>query len=131
MLTEEVGFSFFFEVGFKNAGSRSTNALGVGHRQAACISGRILFNCEQGRNSLPVLVLPAHGVAWPLGSDHHHIDISRGLDQFEADVETVGKAQNLPTLEVGSDFFLVNVLLEFIGKQHHDPVRLGGGLGHG
>ena len=57
--------------------------------------------------------------------------ISRGLDQLETDVESVSEAQNFAALEVGSDLFLVNVLLEFIRKQHHDPVRLGGGLGHG
>ena len=67
-------------------------------------------------------------MTWTLGRDHHHIDISRGLDQLETDVESVSEAQNFAALEVGSDLFLVNVLLEFIRKQHHDPVRLGGGL---
>ena len=79
---------------------------------------------------MAVLILPAHGVAWSLGGDHHDVDIGRGLDQSKADVEAVGKAQHLAGLEVGSDLGVIDSPLKFIGQQHHDPVSALGGLSH-
>ena len=94
------------------------------------MAGGVLFNGKKSRYALAVLVFPTHGVTRSLGSDHHNVHISGGLDQLEADVEAVGKAQHLAGAQVGSDLLLVDVLLEFIGQQHHDPVRFGGGVGN-
>ena len=89
-----------------------------------------MLNGEQGGDALAVLILPAHGVAWSLGGDHHDVDIGRGLDQSKADVEAVGKAEHLAGLEVRSDLGFIDSPLKFIGQQHHDPVGALGGLSH-
>ncbi len=65
-----------------------------------------------------------------LRGDHHHIHIGGGLDQLETDVEAVGEAEHLACTQVGCDFLLVDVLLEFVWQQDHDPVGLGRGIGH-
>ena len=69
-------------------------------------------------------------MAGALGRDHHHINIFRRLDQLEADVETMGEAQHLACGQVRCNFLGVDLFLELVRKQHHDPVRLRCGIGH-
>ena len=125
LLTEQVGFCLFLEVGLQNSGTGATDSLGIGHRHAAGVAGGVLFDGEQGGHALAILVLPTHGVARALRGDHHHIHIGGGLDQLETDVEAMGEAEHLACTQVGCDFLLVDVLLEFVGQQDHDPVGLG------
>ena len=42
----------------------------------------------------------------------------------------MGEAENLAGTEVRGDFLLVDVLLELVRQQHHDPVGLGCRIGN-
>ena len=130
LLAEQVGFRFFLEVGFEDAGAGAADRLGIGHRQGAGIAGGVLLDGEQAGHALAVLVFPAHGVTGTLRGDHHHVHIGGGLDQAEADVEAVGEAQHLAGAQVRRNLGVVDGLLELIGQQHHDPIGLGGRIGH-
>jgi hypothetical protein len=98
--------------------------------QLTGLAAGVLLDGEQGGHALAVLVLPAHGVAGPLGRDHHHIHIGGGLNQAEADVEAVGEAQHLAGAQMGSNLLLIHRLLGLVGEEHHDPVGLAAGVGH-
>ena len=61
-------------------------------------------------------------MAGAFGGDEDDVDVLRQLDQFEVDVEAVGGAEGFALGEVGLDFGVVDVGLEFIGKGHDDEV---------
>ncbi|CAI8425977.1 MAG: Uncharacterised protein [Cyanobium sp. ARS6] len=42
----------------------------------------------------------------------------------------MGKAENLASAQMLSDFLVVDLFLELIGQQHHDPVRFGRSVGN-
>ena len=52
-----------------------------------------------------------------------------GLDQVEVHVETVRERQCRAVADIGLDFVLVDVGLQFVGDEHHDDVGPFGGVG--
>jgi hypothetical protein len=74
-------------------------------------------------------VLRAHGVARALGRDHEDVEVGPRLDQVEVDVEAVGEGQRRALAQVGGEVLAVQLALQLVGRQHHDHVGPGGGLG--
>ena len=84
---------------------------------------------EQARHAGAALIFRAHGVAGPLGRDHHHVEIGARLDQIEMDVEAVREHQRRALLHVGVQMVVIDVGLQFVGREHHHHVGPFGGLG--
>ena len=64
-----------------------------------------------------------------LRRDHRDVDVGRRLDVAEADVEAVPEEDRVAVLEVRLDRLGVELALRRVGRQHHDQVGLGRGLG--
>ena len=92
MLSEQIGFGFFFKGSFENTGPGRANAMRISQSAFARVSGGVLINRQQGRNSVALAVNPAQQMARALGSNHHDVDILRRLDGFEMDTEPVRDA---------------------------------------
>ena len=86
---------------------------------------------EQGRHASALGVDAAHQMAGALGSDHHDVDIFRGLDGFEMDGEAVGEAENFAFAQMRLDGFLVELGHGLVGRENLDPVGALGGFGGG
>ena len=69
-------------------------------------------------------------MAGALGGDHDDIDVLRGGDGLEVDVEAVGESQGLALGHVGGHLLVVDVGAQLVGHQHHDHVAGLGGLLH-
>ena len=67
----------------------------------------------------------AQAVARRFWRDHRYVNIGWRLDAVEADVESVSKHQGLAGAQIRKNGFFVNLLLAFVGNQHHEEV---GGL---
>ena len=93
--------------------------------------GGVLLDGEQTRNAAALAVHPPHEMAGPLGSDHEDVDVGRGDDLAEVDVEAVGEGEGVTGLEVGTDVGFVDAALDLVVDQDHDHVAGAGGLGHG
>ena len=65
-------------------------------------------------------------MAGALGSDHDNVNIFRGNNGLEMDVEAVCKSQCLALGHVGGNLAVVDVSAQFIGNQHHNNIA---GLG--
>ncbi len=61
-------------------------------------------------------------MARTLGRNHDDIEVGSGLDLPEVDVETVGKCQRCPFLDVGLDVAAVNVGMVLVRQKDHDQI---------
>src|SRR5690606_12792583 len=93
LLTEQVGFAFFAEVGFDDARTATTNTRSIGQGDVMGIARRVLVNGDQARHAATLLVFAANGVARALRRDHDHVDGGLGFDEVEVDVQAVGESQ--------------------------------------
>ena len=93
------------------------------------VAGSVLVDREQARHAGAALVFGAHGVARPLRRDHHHVEIGARLDQVEMNVEAVREHQRRAVLHIGVQLVVIDVGLQFVGREHHHHVGPFGGLG--
>ena len=84
---------------------------------------------EQARHAGAALIFRAHGMARTFRRDHHHVEIGARLDQVEMDVEPVREHQRRAFLHVGVQLVVIDVGLQFVGREHHHHVGPFGGLG--
>ncbi len=70
-------------------------------------------------------------MARSLGGDEENVDVRRGMDLAEVDVEAVAEGQGHPGTKMGGDLVLVDLRLFFIGEQDHHEVGLLDGIGDG
>ncbi len=131
LLTEQVGLGLLGEGGLDDAGLGGAQALGVGQRQVEGLAGGVLLDRDDRGDAAALLVLAADQVARALRGDHADVDVGRGLDEAEADVQAVAEEQGVAGLQVRGDVRLVDVRLDRVRHQDHDDVGLGRGLGGG
>ena len=60
-----------------------------------------------------------------LGCNHNYVEISAGYDLVVMDTEAVGKSKYRTLFEVGFNFRLVKLRLEFVRCQDHNKIRTG------
>ena len=122
LLAEQVGFAFFLEIGLDDAGTAATYARGISQRDVMGIAGGILMHCDQAGHAAALHIFAAHGVAGALRRDHDHVDIRRGLDQAEMDVEAVGESEGGTLLHVALKIVFPDRSLVFVGREDHQDV---------
>ena len=126
LLAEQVGLGFLLEGGLQDACTAGTDAGSVCQGDLLCLAGVILLYADQGRAAFAFRVQAADNVAGALGSDHDNVNIFRGNNGLEMDVEAVCKSQCLALGHVGGNLAVVDVSAQFIGNQHHNNIA---GLG--
>src|SRR5688572_9498553 len=75
LLTEEVGFGFFFEGRLNDARARAANAFGPGQCDLLGLLARVLVNGDQSRDAFAFGVLPAHNVPGTFRGYQNYIDV--------------------------------------------------------
>ncbi len=83
---------------------------------------------EQTGHPGALLVGAANQMPRSLGGDHRHVDVLRGDDLAEVDVESMGEEEGVSRVEVGLDGLGVDDTHHLVRHQHHDRVRPLGGL---
>ncbi len=131
LLTEQVGFGFDAERCFHNGCAIRAEARTVGKADIVRVTGVILINGNQARDSLAGFIFAANRVARPFRGNHKHINVLRRLDQLVMDVEAMGKCQRFPFGQVGGNLRFVDVSLLLIRNQHHNDVGFPGCFGDG
>ena len=112
LLPEQVGLGLLLEGRLEHARARRAKAAGVGQDARPGRARGVLLDREQGRHAAARHVHRAQQVAGSLGRDHAHVDVRRGLDAPEPDVEAVGEHQQRAGREVGRDLRVVDLLLD-------------------
>ena len=130
LLTEQVGLGLLLESGLDHAGAGAADALGVGQRQVLGLAGGVLVHREDAGHAGTLGVDAADHVARALGGDHADVDVGRGLDLGEVDVEAVREEQRVAGLEARGDLLGVELGLGLVRHEDHDDVGLLGGVGH-
>src|SRR5690606_27436977 len=121
---KQVGFGFFAEVGFDDAGKTTAGGAGVGQGQIAGHAGLDLVDSDQVGHAAALVVGATHGVARSLGGNHDDVDVITGNDLTVVHVETVGKRQGGTRTDVVSHLAVVNLGDVFVGQEDHDDVGL-------
>ena len=80
LLTKQIRFSFFTEVGFDNSGTPTTIGTGIRQCNVFGLTRRILGNRDQAGNTATRHVRGAYGMTRTFGCNHDHIQISSGFD---------------------------------------------------
>lgn len=130
LLTEEIGFALFLEVGLDDARAAAADAAGVGESEIEGIAGSVLMNGDKAGDAAALLVFAADGMARALRSDHYDVDRGLRLDEAEVDVEAVRKGDCRAVADVSGDVGLVDVGLQLVGRRHHHQVGPGGSFGN-
>ena len=122
LFAEKVGFGFRTEVRFQNACSCTADTKRISKTDIQSVTRCILFDCNQARNTLTNLIFASYRMTRALGSNHDNVNVLRGFDATEVNVETVSKCKRLTFGKVGFDAFFVKLRLLFIVDQNHDKV---------
>ena len=130
LLAEQVGLAFLLERRLDDAGAAAADRRAVGEAEIVRIAGGVLVDRHQHGTPAPRAIFRAHGVAGALGRDHHHVEVGARLDQVEMHVEAVREHQRGALLHVGGEMVVIDVGLQFVGRDHHHHVGPFGGLGH-
>src|SRR3546814_6079837 len=99
LVTEQVGFGFFAEIGFDDAGTAAADGASIGQGDVACCAGRVLMHSHQRRHAAALAVGTAYRMAWRLGSNHDDVDVGAWLNLAVMDVEAVREGQGSACLE--------------------------------
>jgi hypothetical protein len=129
LFAEKIGFRFFRESRFEDAGARAADPAGVGKCQSFGLARGVLFDCEKSGCAAAFREDFADAVAGRFRSDHRDVDRCRWLDGAEADVETMREHERLAGLEVGRDGLVVKFLLFGVRNEDHDDVGPSCGFG--
>jgi hypothetical protein len=122
LFAEQVGLALLAEVGLDDARATAADRAGVSQAEVQGVAGGVLVHRDQAWHAAALLVFAAHGVAGALGRDHQHVDSVLGLDQVEVDIQAMGEHQRRAVLDVRSDLALVDVALQFVGREDHQGV---------
>src|SRR6202040_1172845 len=96
------------------------------------LAARVLGHRQQARHTAPLGVLTPHQVSGSLGRDEHDVQVLRGLDLAEMDIESMREQERRAGLEAFPDA-AVELLLRRVRHQDGDEVRArgrGGGFGN-
>src|SRR6185437_2446941 len=80
LFAEQVGFGFFTEVGFDDAGTAAAVCHGVGQGDVARDAGLVLIHSDQMRHAATLGVSAANRVARRLGGDHDDVEVGTRHD---------------------------------------------------
>ncbi len=86
---------------------------------------------QQRWNAAALRIHAPYQVAGPLGRNHDHVDVFRGLDGLEMNGEAVRETEYLSFAQMWPDGRLVEGSLRLIGRENLDPVGALRGLGGG
>mmetsp|Transcript_29253 Transcript_29253/g.56689 ORF Transcript_29253/g.56689 Transcript_29253/m.56689 type:complete len:326 (+) Transcript_29253:4455-5432(+) len=125
LLTKEVCFALFAEVGFNDARATATDGGAVGQTDLQRAAGGILVHSHKTRHAAAFDILATHGVTRAFGGHHDHVDARFGLDQAKMHVQAVGKSDGSPFADIVMYVFLVGFRLKFIGHCEHDQIGPG------
>src|SRR5260370_11067604 len=128
LLAEEVGFSFFGESRFENAGACAAEGLGVSEGKRLRGTAGILLDGEERGCSATFGEDFANAMARGFWSDHGDIDGGRGFDGAETDVEAVREHQSLHGLEIWLNGVAIQLGLLGVRNENHDNVGPGSGF---
>ena len=92
--------------------------------------GGILVDGNEVRHTAALGEGAAHEMTGALGGDHDHVNVCRGHDLLEVDVETVGEHEGIASLQMRGNLVLVHIGLHFVGQKDHDEVSLLAGFGN-
>ena len=95
LLAEEIGFGFFGEGGFQNAGAGAADAFGVGERELWAVPVASCWTAMRPGTPPPSVKTLADAMAGGLGGDQGDVNVRRRLDGAEADVEAVREEKEL------------------------------------
>ena len=127
LFAKEVGFRFFAEGGFNNAGATAAIGHCIRQRHVARLAALVLIHGDELRHAAASGEGAAHGVAGRLGRDHPHVQIFARHDLPVMHVEAVGKGERRAFFDIGFNFVAVGGGDGFVRQQHHDHI----GLCHG
>ena len=122
LLAEQVGFGFFTEVGFDDAGTAAAVRCRVRQRDVACRARLVLRNRDQVRHAATLRIRAANRVARCLRRDHDHVEVGARDHRAVVDVEAVRECQRRALLDVRVDFLRVHVGDLLVRQQHHHDV---------
>ena len=131
LFAEEVALGLFAEVGVDDTGLEAAERERISEGAFERFSSGVLVDGDEGGDADAFGVEFADAVTGGFGSDHGDIDIGRGHDGAEVDVEAVGEHESLAGGHVGSDLIVIEVGLYVIGHEDHDDVRDLSGVGRG
>src|SRR3972149_10876849 len=81
-----------------------------------------MMDSDKGRHTTPLGVPRPYQMSRPLRGCHEHIDRGLRHDLSKVDVETMGKCQIGPLLQIRADLLPVQVPLELIRRQNHHHI---------
>ena len=122
LLAEQIGFGFFFEIGFDDASLAATVGHGIAQGQVAGFAALVLVHSHQMGHTAALGVGIANRVARRFRGHHPNIQIGAWHDLVVMHIEAVGKGQGSALLHVGRHVVVVNIGNLLIGQQHHDHV---------
>ena len=131
LLAEQVCLAFLLEGRLDHAGAAAADRRGVGERDVVGVAAGVLRDRDQAGHAAAALIFGADGVAGALGRDHEDVDVGTRLDEAEMDVEAVGEGEGGALLHVRREVLIVDTCLIFVGREDHDDVRPGRGVGVG
>jgi hypothetical protein len=131
LLTEEVGFGFFFERGLEDSGAGAADALEVAQIEGVGVAGGILVDGDEAGDAAAFGEDFADTMAGSLGCGEADVDVPGGDDGLEVDVEAVSEEEQRAGLEVGGDFIGIQFGLGLVGGEDHNHVGPLGCLGGG
>ena len=128
LFAKEIGFGFFGEGGFENAGARAAQALSVRKRESFGVAAGVLLDGNQRGGAAAFGEDFADAMAGRFRRNHGDVDILRRLDGAEANVEAVREHERLAFMEMRLNIIAVDLGLLGIGREYHDDVRPFGSL---
>ena len=131
LLAEQIGLRLLAEGRLDDARAGGADGRGVGQGELEGLAGGVLLHAHEGGNAAPLLEKAAHGVARALGGDHADVVGRTGLDVAVVDVEAVGEEHRGVLLEIRLNVVGPDRPLRLVGRQDHDDVGLGDGVGDG
>ena len=92
-------------------------------------AARILVDGEQSGDTATLFVDAAHEMTRPLWCHHEDIDVWRGHDLAEVNIEPMCERERIAFLQIGFDIRFVHGALNLVVDENHDDVARLGGLG--
>ena len=122
LFAEQIGFGFFTEIGFDDAGFAATICHGVTQGQITGFAALVLVDGHQMGNATALGVSRTHGVTRRFGRHHPHIQIGTGHHLVVMHIETVGKSQRSTLLHMGCHVVGVDLGNLLVWQQNHHHI---------
>ena len=122
LFAEQVGFGFFFEGGFNDAGLACAVGSSVRHGDFTGFTGFVLVNSDQLRNTRTFGIGATNGMAGSLRGNHPNFKVGSRSDLTVVNVEAVGKSQSSAFFQVRFDLFFVDLGDLFVRKKDHHNI---------